>query len=256
MIGKKFELFFGYDESAVKYIDMNNSHYQNLMIVGNAGTGKTTIMHNIIMHMIAKYNREEVEVRILNINWYNEFEKYQDFGIQIKDIQRDAEDSLYKLKAYFDDLLCIMNERFELMNKNGWHEYWQIPDTIKPPRIVVLISNLDAMDRVMNDTFEQHEILYTLHSLVRMGSTVGIHIIAEGQIIYHSLREMLPFFRKAIVLYGSQDTDLDVLLEMVKSSDRNSFRLARRQLKQGEALVYDGDHCLLEKNRFPLFVDK
>lgn len=248
-------LFLGYDSGRKKYFEIKNSNHQNTMILGAAGSGKTTMMHNMIYHMLSDYTKEQVEIEVLNIAAYNEFAFWETKGVRVKRISLYENEFEKRLKEHMEDLESILNQRFDIMHNNGWKKYMDIPDSVRFPRLIIFIPNFDVFMNSIRELQSEYLIDRVLRLLLRIGSIAGIHFVVEGQTIRNNWVDVLESFRKAVILYN-HPLENHVFLATLLDFDQEDYDCLRANVKdlvRGEAVVYDYDEkeIGIRKIKFP-----
>lgn len=97
----------GSDSSGAKIIS-DLSKFPNLLIAGATGSGKSVVLHNIIMSLV----KNNSEIYLADPKMV-EFSSYEDLD-QVKKICYDAEETLILI----EDLNTKMNERFSMLRKS------------------------------------------------------------------------------------------------------------------------------------------
>ncbi len=195
-------------------IDFINSG--NIIIYGNAESGKETFISTMIYDVIDTYSTKEVELYIL------------DFGTEALKIYKDSPqvgdimfmDQEEKIGRFFDKIQEeIKRRKTELLKYNGDYSLYLKSGDSSLPMILIIINNYDAFSEVYQDTYED-----TLLTLTREATKCGIIFIVTAN-LFNSMRYRLSQnFKQRIALQLNVDNDYFNIFEKVgKKRPSNIF---------------------------------
>ena len=171
----------------------------NIIIYGNAESGKETLLSTMIYDLITSYTTNEVEVYILDFG--TEALKIYNDAPQIGDVVliNDSE----KIGRFFDMIQEEVKRRKSiLVDYNGDYELY-IKNVNKPlPMIIITVNNYDAFEEMYEDKYED-----ILLSLTREASKCGIiFVVTVNQ--FNSMRyRVSQNFKQRIALQLNVDND-------------------------------------------------
>ncbi len=158
------------------------SESYNAFIVGMAGTGKTTLLNNIILEIAKQYTSEEVELYLMDYKEGVEFQVFKGHP-NCKKIFLDNEDLLAATNL-LNEFQNTMRERSELFKEA------EVPDIDKyntlsnakvVPRLILII---DEVHRLFSGSFkEKEQFSKLLEDIARRGRGFGVHLILSTQTI-------------------------------------------------------------------------
>lgn len=146
-----------------------------ILISGESGTGKTTLMNHIIMQLI-QYNYED-ELRLSLVEGRDSnFKQFANLPHLLDDVITDKNslyEHLYSLKQEIKDRMNLFDE-YNQHNIDSFNEsvvYEQI-DRNKLPYIVLMIDDFKPFAK-------SKPVIKLLNTLVKKGTTYGIHIVTS-----------------------------------------------------------------------------
>lgn len=141
-------------------VDLNS--IPNLLVAGATGSGKSMLLHSIILSLLANKNLVYlVDPKMVEFSYYKEYEG-------VVEIHHDADKTLQLIK----DLNLIMEDRFRLLKSMGLRHAKEAPN-IKP--IVLIIDEWADMISHCKD-MEKH-----ISMLAQKGRAAGISIVLATQ---------------------------------------------------------------------------
>ncbi len=141
-------------------VDLNST--PNLLVAGATGSGKSMLLHSIILSLLANKNSLYlVDPKMVEFSYYKDYEG-------VMEIHHDAEKTLQLIK----DLNLIMEDRFKLLKGMGLRHAKEAPN-IKP--IVLIVDEWADMITQCKD-MEKYISL-----LAQKGRAAGISIILATQ---------------------------------------------------------------------------
>ena len=147
----------------------------NLLIIGDAGSGKTTLIHTIVRQLIQRYSPDEFQFYALDYS-SRMLKHYKDLphcgGVLL-------EDDATSLPHFFKLIRKITTERKKLFSALGMDDFTAVSLSQHLPLILVIIDNLSGL----STSKEGEQISYSLSSYLKDGPKFGIKfIITESHI--------------------------------------------------------------------------
>lgn len=154
----------------------SNGGSPHAVVIGGSGSGKSNLLHSIILSTCYKYSPEEVQLYLVDMKDGNSFKWYSDLQhllphFKLLGITNSADEVLAILK----NLEKIMHERNGIFNN--------IVDYVKAgnkmPRIFVIIDEIQALF-TQSDKIQQ-EAVTVLENLFKMARSAGITLLWASQ---------------------------------------------------------------------------
>lgn len=150
------------------------------IIGGATGSGKTVLVHDLILQMAMNYSPRDLQFYLLDYKEGTEFAIYKDFPyVQILSMEGEVEFGLEVL----DRAIKLMEERGALFkevgvaNLNGYNS--KVDDSKKLPRIIIAIDEFQALlpknQKISSLTNEK------LDRILRLGRSFGINLLLLTQ---------------------------------------------------------------------------
>ncbi len=210
--------------------------YVHGLIGGRTGSGKTVLLHDLIVGLAQIYSPEELELYLLDFRG-NEFDVYAKNKLphaRVVAIDCDTEVGLDVLNK----LLTEMNRRYKLFSDSGG--YREVKDYRagghKLTRILLIIDEFQLLVQQASDMNQTRQIENGLVDLLRRGRAAGIHLLLGTQSPTNTLTgQMLQQIAIRVCLQADQQVSRLVLGE--------SNEAASDLQKPGEAVynAYNGD---------------
>lgn len=149
------------------------------LIAGQSGTGKSTLLNNIITTIAEKYSPDEFRLYLLDYKLGVEFKIYRDHpNVELLlldnsrlsvavDALKKLEDEMQRREMLFEEDLTIQD--IEAYNKKAKH---------KLPRILIII---DEVQQLFRDYATQRQINPLIKSIAKQGRAFGIHMLFSSQ---------------------------------------------------------------------------
>ena len=159
---------------------------QNLMIVGTAKTGKTTVIETLLYSLMENYTPEDVNFYILDYagRMLSVFEHNPYCGGVWGEGDEKEVEKLFKM---LDEIISERKELFLKATANSFEAYLEVE---KIPLIFVVIENAIGL-RAWN---EGDSIYYRLNQIMRDGNYVGIKFVitaSKEDDVFYSIRQEL-----------------------------------------------------------------
>lgn len=217
------------------------SHYG--LIVGPTGSGKSSLLHTIIMSSIINYSPDELELYLLDFKQGNEFKIYENkriphlkcLGLDV--MQEFGENVLNELWR----ILEKRNEMFAQASENG-RDIKNISDYrkagYKMPRILVIMDEF----QVLFNTSQNKRVAYNAAALfsdfVSRARVYGIHFLLATQ----TLRKI--YESSALTKGTLEEMHIRIALQCLESElisligDENAKKCIRKVEKKRGAGIY------------------
>ena len=165
--------------------------YSNVLISGKPGSGKSNLLHDIILGFATKYSPDEINLWLLDYKDGVEFERYRNLNhARIIGLCGEVTDLDYAL-AVLKHLQEEINKRNNLfINSGSGNSYKQYRANHSLPRIILVVDEYQRLFIQGDDCFK--EIEYLIDDIARRGRSVGIHLIFSSQTI--SQKKFIPWF--------------------------------------------------------------
>jgi len=168
----------------------NNNILTNVLISGRPGSGKSNLLHDIILGFATKYSPEEINFWLLDYKDGVGFPRYRNLEhVRILGLIGDVPDIDYAI-AVFKHLIeqkTKRNHTFRQNKADDYAGYRQLGH--KLPRILVVI---DEYQNLLRDNDRKGELIPLIYIIAREARSAGIHLIFSSQII--PPLDINPFF--------------------------------------------------------------
>lgn len=178
---EQFTLPIGVYDGHMKFLRMDD----NVLIYGDAGSGKTTILHNIITGAALLYDGDSVDIIVLDSSGVLEF-NLQYYSIKYKNVQ------VYSSNK--DCLRALNSVRGRIEEKN------------KSKRTLVVIDNVSKL-------LADHEIYEKLYQVISTNEDTGVHFVIAGTGKAQN-SELLSFASETVLLALNASSPVYVKLSM------------------------------------------
>ncbi len=155
----------------------NDSVVHHALVGGATGTGKTILLHNIILNAAELYSPEDLQMILMDFKEGTEFACYE--GLPHMRVLSIASE-LHFGHSVFEWLVAERMRRATLFKKAGvanLADYMKKTEQ-KLPRILVL---MDEFQRVLADPSIGSQVSMLLDDIVRTGRSFGINLILSTQ---------------------------------------------------------------------------
>lgn len=203
----------------IQYLTLGVGGSHHALIAGVAGSGKSSLLHTIILGALQQYSPDELSLYLVDFKRGVEFKIYADFELpSFKVIAIESE------REFGYNILCALEReqkiRADLFKKNHvdrieeYRSLKEYPKLKKMPRILVIMDEFHELFSSANDEFAKKSAVI-LERIVRQGRAFGIHLILASQ-SYSNItgvnRAVFDQMAVRIVLKCSK-TDANLLLD-------------------------------------------
>lgn len=218
------------------------------LIAGQTGTGKSTLLHTMIMSALISYSPSELQMYLLDFKEGVEFSAYTRYrlpSLRVVAINSEQEFGLVVLKELCTELE-IRTRHFTRYGVSDINSYVNLPDAPKVPKLLLIFDEVQELFRNDggNNTICQ-ECLSCLNRLVMQGRALGIHVILACQ-DFRNCSGLEAYFSQMairIAVKGSEDGAASIL-----SADNPGIRTLQNQ-PAGSA-IYNGGGGAESANNF------
>lgn len=208
-------------------VTINLSNQSNIVIYGNAESGKETLLSTVMYDLITSYSSEEVQLYVL------------DFGTEALKIYHNAKhvgDTVFindeeKVGRFFDMLQREINTRKEELSEyNGDYNLYLKTSNKKMPLIVAIMNNYEAFTEVYENKYD--DIFITL---TREGLKCGIVFIITVS-NYNDMRYRLTqnFKQKIALQLNNEDDYYNIFEKVGKKRPPNIFGRGLVSIEEGQ----------------------
>lgn len=212
----------------------------HVLLVGKTGSGKSNLLHVLIMSMAEIYSPKELTVMLVDFKKGVEFKDYATYKLPhaaVVAIESEKEFGLSVLKGMDAEL----TRRGELFRKVGVQDLAAFRKTTKQalPRILLIVDEFHEL--FVDDGASSREAIGIVERIVRQGRSFGMHLILASQSIA-GIQMPRSILEQIGVRIAMQCSEADSRL--VLADDNTAARLLGRS---GEA-IYNDKNGLVEGN--------
>jgi DNA segregation ATPase FtsK/SpoIIIE, S-DNA-T family len=197
--------------------------YPHYLIGGTTGSGKSNLLHNIIMNACWNYSPEELRVYLLDFKEGVEFSRYADPVLKHAMLVATEANKEYGISA-LRHLVQEKTRRYSLFKNSGCKDiqaYRQLNPTEIMPRILVIVDEF----QVLFEGTDKDKTIEKLSMLAKQGRACGIHLILATQSLKGiDFGNLAPQFSGRIALKSSAE-DSKLLLGGITSNNEEASEL-------------------------------
>lgn len=210
-------------------VDLNLSSGGNVVIYGNAESGKETLLSTFVYDLMTKYTTEQVQMYLLDFG--SEALKIYKNSPHVGDVIFMGEDE--KIYRFFGMIQDEINKRKAILSDyNGDYQLYLEKSDKPMPMIVVVINNYEGFNEIYENDYD--DILLTV---TREGVKYGINFILTAS-SFNDLRYRLSQnFKKRIALQLNKEDDFYNIFEKV--GKKRPSRIFGRGLFSIEDNIYE-----------------
>lgn len=164
----------------IQYLTLGTGGSHHALIAGVAGSGKSSLLHTIILRALTQYSPDELSIYLVDFKRGVEFKIYADFVLpSFKVIAIESEREFgYNILLALDREQKIRADLFKRKHVDKIEEYRALPE--KMPRILVIMDEFHELFSNANDEFAKKSATI-MERIVRQGRAFGIHLILASQ---------------------------------------------------------------------------
>lgn len=186
------------EEGQLVECEFENENFAAYMM-GASRSGKSTLLHMMIGHVIMNYHPDEVELWLMDFK-LTEFARYAEWNIpHIKYLL--AEDSPELAYDILDKLTEELNRRKREFSRNGWLKQTEVPTEVYMPQIFVIIDEFARFSQYIRATKgEGYDKDYTLklENMLAQGAALGFRFLFSSQTYSDGVPGLTETARKQI----------------------------------------------------------
>lgn len=164
----------------VQYLTLGVGGSHHALIAGVAGSGKSSLLHTIILRTLTQYSPDEVSIYLVDFKRGVEFKIYADFELPaFKVIAIESEREFgYNILLALEREQKIRADLFKKSHVDKIEEYRELGK--KMPRILVIMDEFHELFANANDEFAKKSATI-MERIVRQGRAFGVHLILASQ---------------------------------------------------------------------------
>ncbi|MBD5478640.1 MAG: hypothetical protein HDR14_05000 [Lachnospiraceae bacterium] len=199
------------EEGKLVECEFENENFAAYMM-GASRSGKSTLLHMMIGHVLMNYHPDEVELWLMDFK-LTEFARYAEWNIpHIKYLL--AEDSPELAYDILDKLTEELNRRKREFSRNGWLKQTEVPTDVYMPQIFVIIDEFARFSQYIRATKgEGYDKDYTLklENMLAQGAALGFRFIFSSQTYSDGVPGLTETARKQIqTRFALKNTYLEI----------------------------------------------
>ena len=225
----------------VQVLDLGQGTAQHVLVVGKTGSGKSNLLHVLIISLALGYSPEEVELYLVDFKKGVEFKTYATQQLphaRVVAIESEREFGLSVVQG----LDAELKRRGDLFRASGVDQIadYRAKNGQCLPRILLLVDEFQEFF-VEDDTIASQASMI-LDRLVRQGRAFGMHVLLGSQTLAGAYTLARSTIDQMAVRIALQCSEADSRL--ILADDNSAARLLSRP---GEA-IYNAANGLVEGN--------
>lgn len=164
----------------VQYLTLGVGGSHHALIAGVAGSGKSSLLHTIILRTLMQYSPDELSIYLVDFKRGVEFKIYADFELpSFKVVAIESEREFgYNILVALEREQKIRADLFKKSHVDKIEEYRDLGK--KMPRILVIMDEFHELFSNDNDEFAKKSAVI-MERIVRQGRAFGVHLILASQ---------------------------------------------------------------------------
>ena len=164
----------------VQYLTLGVGGSHHALIAGVAGSGKSSLLHTIILRTLTQYSPDELSIYLVDFKRGVEFKIYADFELpSFKVIAIESEREFgYNILLALEREQKIRADLFKKSHVDKIEEYRALGK--KMPRVLVIMDEFHELFSNANDEFAKKSATI-MERIVRQGRAFGVHLILASQ---------------------------------------------------------------------------
>jgi len=168
----------------VQNLVLGSGENHHALIAGQIGSGKSSLLHTIIMSSLIKYPANQLQIFLVDFKRGVEFKVYANYMLEnFRVIATESEREFgCSVLAHLDKEQAIRAEKFKRYNVDNLESYCEKSGEIIP-RILLIVDEFHVLfSKDSNDNFGKDSATY-LEQIIRQGRAFGIHVILASQTV-------------------------------------------------------------------------
>lgn len=164
----------------VQYLTLGVGGSHHALIAGVAGSGKSSLLHTIILRSLTQYSPDELTIYLVDFKRGVEFKIYADFvlpSFKVVAIESEREFG-YNILIALEREQKIRADLFKKSHVDKIEEYRELGK--KMPRVLVIMDEFHELFSNANDEFAKKSAVI-MERIVRQGRAFGVHLILASQ---------------------------------------------------------------------------
>ena len=164
----------------VQYLTLGIGGSHHALIAGVAGSGKSSLLHTIILRALMQYSPEELVIYLVDFKRGVEFKIYADFllpSFKVVAIESEREFG-YNILISLEREQKIRADLFKKSHVDKIEEYRELGK--KMPRVLVIMDEFHELFSNSNDKFAKESAII-MERIVRQGRAFGVHMVLASQ---------------------------------------------------------------------------
>jgi len=164
----------------VQYLTLGVGGSHHALIAGVAGSGKSSLLHTIILRTLTQYSPDELSIYLVDFKRGVEFKIYADFELpSFKVVAIESEREFgYNILLALEREQKIRADLFKKSHVDKIEEYRALGK--KMPRVLVIMDEFHELFSNANDEFAKKSATI-MERIVRQGRAFGVHLILASQ---------------------------------------------------------------------------
>lgn len=164
----------------VQYLTLGVGGSHHALIAGVAGSGKSSLLHTIILRSLTQYSPDELSIYLVDFKRGVEFKIYADFELpSFKVVAIESEREFgYNILLALEREQKIRADLFKKSHVDKIEEYRTLGK--KMPRVLVIMDEFHELFSNSNDEFAKKSATI-MERIVRQGRAFGVHLILASQ---------------------------------------------------------------------------
>jgi DNA segregation ATPase FtsK/SpoIIIE, S-DNA-T family len=224
-----------------QYLVLNEGLTPHGIIVGRTGSGKTNLMHVIIMGLALAYSPEELELLLIDFKGGVGFKPYAEHRLphaSVIAIESEREFGISVLHG-IDDKLKQRMDLFRSVGVDNLSAY-RMKNTRPLPRILLIVDEFQEFFTENDKIYDEAKLIFD--RILRQGRAFGIHVLLATQTLSGSAALPSHTIDQIAVRIALQCSDSDSRLILAHDNPA-----ARTLTRPGEA-IFNCDNGKVEGN--------
>lgn len=229
------ELPLGKKGKEIQSLKFDNKDDNQALMIGKPGSGKSNLLHVIILSAITKYGPSDLEIYLIDFKGGVEFMSYAEYNIpQLRTValESDREFGLSVIDGVDKELL----RRETLFRNNGVQnieQYNQKNPNQKIPRILFIVDEFQEFFKIDDEIKDQVSLKYD--NIIRKGRAFGINSLFSSQTLHgHSIPRSTKELIDIRIALMCGDNDVREIMD-----DKN---LAAKDLSRPGEAIYNAEN--------------